>query len=202
MGVDVEDTDELPIHPADTTTMLTSAIIIRVRVFISDHVTWGNPNIKLIGFKQWGEKMERVMVTSGNFNVDEAVKLVTSREAGGYVAFIGKVRERNEGEPSKVIKLVYESYNEMALKEMEKIREEAMMRFPVKEVLIWHRKGEIPVGGDTMLVIVAAAHRKEAFEACEWVVNEVKRRVPIWKKEITENGEFWVEGERKVPADR
>ncbi|NPA47030.1 MAG: molybdenum cofactor biosynthesis protein MoaE [Thermococci archaeon] len=142
--------------------------------------------------------MERIMILTEEFDLEEAVKLVSSRNAGGYVIFLGKVRD--DGDNRRVLKLIYESYDEMALREMRRIREEALKKFPVVDVLIWHRKGEVPVGGATMLVIAAGAHRREAFDACEWIVNEVKRTVPIWKREVTTDGTFWVEGDRRVPT--
>ncbi len=141
----------------------------------------------------------RILITEEHLSADEALRVISSEEAGGYVIFLGKVREKEKGYP-KVLKLIYEAYDEMAVKEMERIRREAMERFPVKDVIIWHRKGELKVEEETMLIAVAAPHRKEAFEACEWIVDEVKRRVPVWKKEVTERGSFWVEGDRRIPS--
>jgi molybdopterin synthase catalytic subunit len=140
----------------------------------------------------------KVAVVEEAFDVNRAVELIESPEAGGYVIFLGKVRNKSKGR--KVLKLIYEVYEEMALKEMERIRREAIERFSLSDMLIWHRKGELKVGEDTMLVIASAPHRKEAFEACVWAVDEVKKRVPVWKKEVTEEGEFWIEGDSVVPA--
>jgi molybdopterin synthase catalytic subunit len=75
---------------------------------------------------------------------------------------------------------------------------ETLDNYPVDDVLIWHRYGELEVGEDTMLVIVSSPHRREAFEACSWVVNEVKKRVPVWKKEVTDEGTFWIEGDKAI----
>lgn len=89
----------------------------------------------------------------------------------------------------------------MAVKEMERIRREALQKFPILDMLIWHRYGgELEVGQDTILIIASGRHRKEAFEACSWAIDEVKRRVPVWKKEVTDEGTFWIEGgDRIVP---
>ncbi|AEH25303.1 molybdenum cofactor biosynthesis protein MoaE [Pyrococcus yayanosii] len=133
-----------------------------------------------------------------DFDIEKAVSLVSSPEVGGVVIFLGKVREENFGR--RVLKLIYEAYEEMALAEMERIREEALRKFPLKDILIWHRVGELEIGENTILIVAAGKHRKEAFEACSWVVDEVKRRVPIWKKEVTEEGEFWIEGNTARPA--
>lgn len=129
-----------------------------------------------------------------DFNFDEAVSVVSSNTTGGMVFFLGKVREESHGR--RVRKLIYEAYEEMALEEMERIRKEALDRFPIEEILIWHRHGELEVGENTILIIAAAKHRREAFDACRWAIDEVKKRVPIWKREITEEGEFWIEGDK------
>ncbi len=141
----------------------------------------------------------KVRVTGESFRVDEALSYLSNREAGAYVVFLGKVREKSRGR--KVEKLIYEVYEELAIREMEAIRREAIERFGLLDMLIWHRFGELPVGEDTILVIAASPHREEAFKACAWAVDEVKSRVPVWKKEVTEEGTFWIEGERAIPDD-
>lgn len=133
------------------------------------------------------------------FNISEAVDLVSSPKAGGIVIFLGKVR--NESYGRKVLKLIYEAYEDMAVVEMERIREEGLRKFPIEDMLIWHRYGELEVEEETILVIASGKHRKEAFEACIWAVDEVKRRVPVWKREVTEEGTFWIEGSRQIRAD-
>ncbi len=142
------------------------------------------------------ERSGKIRLTAGRFDVSEALSAVGSKDAGGYVVFFGRVR--SDGDRG-VSKLVYEAYEDMAIREMEGIRRECLRRFPVLDVLIWHRLGEVPVGEETMLIIVSGVHRREAFEACEWVVDEIKKRVPIWKKEVTKRGVFWIEGGRHVP---
>jgi len=139
----------------------------------------------------------KVRIMGEAFSVDDAISLLSNRDAGAYVVFLGKVRERSRGR--RVKKLVYEVYEEMALREMESIRREAMEKFGILDMLIWHRFGELPVGEDTILVIAVASHREEAFRACAWAVDEVKHRVPVWKREITEDGVFWIEGDTAIP---
>ena len=140
----------------------------------------------------------KVRLTRESFSVDEAIKLLRVPECGAYVVFLGQVR--NESHGRRVQKLIYEAYPEMAEKEMERIREEALRRFPILDMLIWHRYGELPVGEDTILIVASAKHRKEAFEACSWALDEVKKRVPVWKKEVTTEGTFWIEGDRQLPV--
>jgi len=127
-----------------------------------------------------------------DFDIARAISLISSSSTGGIVIFLGKVRDENFGR--RVKRLIYEAYEEMALKEMEKIRKEALSKFPIIDALIWHRVGELEIGENTILVIASSKHRREAFEACIWMVDEVKKRVPIWKREITEEGEYWIEG--------
>jgi len=141
----------------------------------------------------------KVRVTDAPFELEQAIKELAAPEVGAYVSFLGRVR--NESHGKRVKALVYEVYEDMAVAEMERIRREALERFPIHDVLIWHRWGELGVGEDTMLVLVTAGHRREAFEACAWVVDEVKKRVPVWKKEVTDDGVFWVEGNRHVSTE-
>ncbi|AMQ18655.1 molybdenum cofactor biosynthesis protein MoaE [Thermococcus peptonophilus] len=138
----------------------------------------------------------KVRLTKEKFSVDEAISVLRVPEAGAYVVFLGQVRNENLGR--KVEKLIYEAYPEMAEAEMERIREEALKKFPILDMVIWHRYGELKVGEDTILIVASAKHRKEAFRACEWAIDEVKHRVPIWKKEVTPEGTFWLEGDRAV----
>ncbi|MDK2869759.1 MAG: molybdopterin synthase catalytic subunit [Pyrococcus sp.] len=143
-------------------------------------------------------KKVRLVKKPEDFNLDEAVSLVSNPSVGAIVTFLGKVRNENAGR--EVLKLIYEAYEEMAEKEMGKIRREALEKFPIFDAVIWHRVGELDISENTILVVVSAKHRKEAFEACSWIVDEVKKRVPVWKREITTKGEFWIEGDKHIPA--
>ncbi|NJE85414.1 molybdenum cofactor biosynthesis protein MoaE [Thermococcus sp. CX2] len=139
----------------------------------------------------------KVRITTEPFDLNEALSYLLVPEAGGYVFFLGKVRNENHGR--RVKKLIYEAYEEMAVKEMERIREEALEKFPIIDILIWHRYGELEVGEDTILIVASGKHRKEAFDACIWAIDEVKRRVPVWKREVTDEGTFWIEGDKVLP---
>jgi molybdopterin synthase catalytic subunit len=143
-----------------------------------------------------GLDMKKVMFTKDTFSVDEAISILRKPEAGAYVVFLGQVRNKNMGR--EVLKLIYEAYPEMAEAEMERIREKAFERFPIIDMVIWHRYGELEVGEDTILIVASAKHRREAFKACEWALEEVKHRVPVWKREVTPEGTFWIEGDRAV----
>jgi molybdopterin synthase catalytic subunit len=112
--------------------------------------------------------------------------------SGGVVLFLGRVRNLSNGQ--KVSGLAYEAFEEMAGAQLSKIEEETRQRWPVRAMCIQHRFGEMRVGDISLAVVVACAHRKEAFAACQFAIDTLKARVPIWKKEFREDGAFWVEG--------
>lgn len=114
-------------------------------------------------------------------------------EAGAVALFYGVVRNENMGR--KVLYLEYDAYPEMATRQMRAIAEEAMGRWPITDVAIQHRTGRLEIGETSLLVAVSSPHRKEAFEACHALVDRFKEVVPIWKKEVWEGGEEWIEGE-------
>ena len=108
------------------------------------------------------------------------------QEAGAYVAFEGWVRNQNEGK--KVVALVYETFATLALKEAHSLILEAKERFPVLEIRCAHRTGPLAIGDMAVWVGVLAAHREAAFLACQYVMDEIKHRLPIWKKELYADG--------------
>lgn len=113
-----------------------------------------------------------------------------SPQAGGIDVFIGTVRNATKGRA--VVRLEFEAYEPMAVKEMEKIAADAFEKWPVQKLLIHHRTGILNIGEIPVVIAVAAAHRHAAFEACRYVIDTLKQTVPIWKKEIFEDGEVWV----------
>ncbi|RLI07220.1 molybdenum cofactor biosynthesis protein MoaE [Candidatus Bathyarchaeota archaeon] len=126
-------------------------------------------------------------------SIDEALQGLRLRRVGAVSIFVGIVRGETGGRVVEALEI--EAYDEMALREMERIRVEALKRFKVEEVAILHRVGRLKVGEIILIILVAAAHRDEAFKACRYVLEELKRRVPLWKREITPMGATWVEGE-------
>lgn len=113
--------------------------------------------------------------------------------AGGVVTFEGRVRNQTGGR--RVRFLEYEAYESMAASELERIRDEALRRWPLRSVSIVHRLGRVEIDEPSVFIVVGAGHRAEAFEACRWVIDTLKNRAPIWKKEYFEDGEVWVESE-------
>lgn len=123
-------------------------------------------------------------------------KLITEAsrpDCGAVSLFIGNSRDHNEGR--KVVSLDYEAYEPMALAALETLEGDARKRFAIATCRIVHRLGEVPLAEASVAVVVAAAHRQPAFDACQWAMNELKRSAPIWKKEHFASGESdWVKG--------
>jgi MoaE-MoaD fusion protein len=114
-------------------------------------------------------------------------------EDGAAVIFEGVVRDHTRGR--RTLYLEYEAYEEMALKQMEELAGRALGQFAVRDAAIIHRLGRLEIGETSVLIVVASAHRAAAFEACRWLIDTLKRTVPIWKKEHFENGAVWADGE-------
>ncbi len=112
---------------------------------------------------------------------------------GAAVIFDGVVRDNTRGR--RTLNLDYEAYEGMALKQMETLAAEARTRFGVRGVSIVHRLGRLEIGETSVLIVVAAGHRGAAFEACRWIIDTLKKTVPIWKKEYFEDGAVWADGE-------
>jgi MoaE-MoaD fusion protein len=114
-------------------------------------------------------------------------------EDGAVVVFDGIVRNHTRGR--QTLYLDYEAYEEMAAKQMEELAGEARTRFGVRQVMVVHRLGRLTVGETSVLIVVASAHRAQAFEACRWLIDTLKKTVPIWKKETFADGAVWADGE-------
>ncbi len=121
-------------------------------------------------------------------------------KAGSFIIFTGKVRKDavvNPGTRGKtyVREIIYEAYNKMAEKEIESIVKFAENKFKVREIIVKHRIGRVKVGEIAFLVAVFSEHRKEGFSAIQFIINKIKKKVPIWKKEILSNGKArWKKG--------
>ncbi|KAF5082933.1 molybdenum cofactor biosynthesis protein MoaE [Methanoculleus horonobensis] len=129
-------------------------------------------------------------VTEDDFDVNAVIDRVRKPDMGALVTFLGTVRDDGGTEVMEL-----EAYEEVAVRELETIRDEAFARYPIAAVEIIHRIGRLRVGENILLIVVGAGHRKEAFDACEYILERIKESVPIWKKEIGEGGERWVPGE-------
>ncbi len=120
----------------------------------------------------------------------QCIEWVMSPQCGGIDVFIGTVRNHTSGKT--VVRLEFEAYESMAVSEMNKIALDAAARWDIQKLLIHHRTGVLAVGDIPVIIAVAAAHRDAAFAACRYIIDTLKQTVPIWKKEVFEDGEVWV----------
>ncbi|MGE5324603.1 MAG: molybdenum cofactor biosynthesis protein [Actinomycetota bacterium] len=114
-------------------------------------------------------------------------------EDGAIAVFEGVVRNHSRGR--RTLYLDYEAYEAMALNEMEKLSQAALENFKIRDVRLVHRLGRLEIGEASILIVVASAHRAAAFDACRWLIDTLKKTVPIWKKEYFEDGAIWADGE-------
>lgn len=133
-------------------------------------------------------------ITSDPLDPAALVEAVRADEAGAIALFYGVVRNENLGRT--VLYLEYDAYPEMAIKKMQEVADEVRAKFPVTGVGVLHRTGRLEIGEASLLVAVSSGHRREAFEACHFAVDRIKQIVPVWKKEVFEGGEEWIEGTR------
>ncbi|MCH7605862.1 MAG: molybdenum cofactor biosynthesis protein MoaE [Chloroflexi bacterium] len=131
-----------------------------------------------------------IEITHGPLDPERVASLVRKDTNGAVVTFLGTTRDNFEGK--RVLNLEYEAFDEMALKKLEEIRQELMAEFGIEDIAISHRIGRVDIGQISLVVAVASPHRKEAFLACHEAVDRLKERVPIWKKEVYEDGSRWV----------
>ncbi|OGQ05841.1 MAG: hypothetical protein A2W61_06640 [Deltaproteobacteria bacterium RIFCSPLOWO2_01_44_7] len=136
--------------------------------------------------------MNQIVITKEPICIVRLMEELSQHDCcGALVWFAGIVRNENDGKP--VNQIYYECYEPMAKKELEKIVQEARQKWPIHQINITHHVGALPVGSVSLIVIATAPHRKEAFDAVQYVVDELKKRVPIWKKETYESGqEEWL----------
>jgi len=138
-----------------------------------------------------------IFFTERPIDTEMPVRAVSAPEYGAVVTFVGTVRSSTAGE--RVTHLEYEAYRPLADHRAAEIVADAQTRWPVRCTIV-HRLGPVQVGDCSVVIAVASAHRAAAFDACRWLLDELKASVPIWKKEFTESGVCWVEGSQRVPA--
>lgn len=132
-------------------------------------------------------------LTTESLNVGEIARRIVLPECGAIVTLDGFVRQWTKGR--ETLYLVYEAYEPMAVKEMKKLGCLAREKFEISHIGIVHRLGRLEIGETSVVISVSAPHRRAAFEACEWAIRELKKTVPIWKKEFYADGEIWVVGD-------
>ncbi len=131
-----------------------------------------------------------IVLTSEKLVIQDCFNFVQDASCGGISIFVGTVRNLTKGKT--VTLLDFSSYEPMAVKEMQKIANAALQKYPIKKIAIHHAIGSLKIGDIPVIIAVSSAHRKAAFEACEYAINTLKETVPIWKKEYFKDGEVWV----------
>lgn len=139
----------------------------------------------------------RASITREPIQTPQILESLKRREDGAALVFEGIVRNQTRGR--KTFYLDYQAYEEMALQQMEALAAEALGRFQIRDVAIVHRLGRLQIGETSVVIAVASAHRAAAFEACRWLIDTLKRKVPIWKKEHFEDGAVWADGDPFPP---
>jgi molybdopterin synthase catalytic subunit len=135
----------------------------------------------------------RVELTRERIEADGIVSAMKAGVDGAVVVFDGIVRDNTRGR--KTLFLDYEAYEEMALTQMRALAAQAVAEFGVRDVALVHRLGKLEVGETSVLIVVASAHRAAAFEASRWLIDTLKKTVPIWKKEYFVDGAVWADGD-------
>lgn len=142
----------------------------------------------------------RVQLTSQPIDTAGLAECIKRAQDGAVVVFEGIVRDNSRGR--RTLYLDYEAYEEMARKQLEELAAQALEKFKVRDVAVAHRVGRLQIGETSVAIVVSAAHRAAAFDACRWMIDTLKKTVPIWKKEHFEDGAVWADGEPFPPEVR
>ncbi len=180
-------------HPALVEVERSLAFAVAQEYVDGDHPLRDNDELALIPPVSGGVPTDSRLscrITQDPIRLDELTAFVADPGAGAMATFVGTTRDNNEGR--RVVRLEYECYPGMAEKEMAKIGQEVLERWPVKKVAMLHRLGRVDIGEASVAIAVSSGHRHAAFEACHYAINQLKETVPIWKKELYEGGEVWI----------
>jgi len=142
--------------------------------------------------RDMNEQQDAVRIQEADFSIEAEVAALsaTSKRIGGITTFLGCARDFSDGRD--VFSISFEQYAGMATTAMQSLRDEALEQFEIIDLRIVHRVTTVHAGDQIVLIVVGAEHRGPAFEACEWIIDTLKQRVPIWKKEVTPDGDSWV----------
>ena len=135
-------------------------------------------------------KTTSIKITSEKLDLQKCYDFVEDASCGGIATFVGTVR--NATQNKNVTQLDFSTYKPMAIKEMQKIADKALINFPVKKIAIHHAEGLLKIKDIPVIIAVSSPHRKAAFDACQFAIDTLKETVPIWKKEYFDDGEVWV----------
>ncbi|MGA8868467.1 MAG: molybdenum cofactor biosynthesis protein MoaE [Candidatus Sulfotelmatobacter sp.] len=143
------------------------------------------------------EAQRRAAIVRDRIDTPGVLARLKRGEDGAAVVFEGVVRNQTRGR--RTLYLDYEAYEPMALQQMEALAAQALQQFQIRDLALVHRLGRLEIGETSVLIVVASAHRAAAFDACRWLIDTLKRTVPIWKKEYFEDGAVWADGEPFPP---
>lgn len=132
-----------------------------------------------------------IKISDNPIDIQACIDAVQSERAGAIDVFIGTVRNHNNAKT--VVRLEFETYEVMAVKKMEELANQARERWDIEKIVMIHREGVLQIGEVAVVIAVSTPHRVASFEACQWLIDTLKTVVPIWKKEIYESGEEWLE---------
>lgn len=132
-----------------------------------------------------------IKISDQAIDIQACIDAAQSERAGAIDVFVGTVRNHNNAK--EVIRLEFETYDVMAVKKMEELANKARERWNIEKIVMIHRKGVLQIGDVAVVIAVSTPHRAASFEACQWLIDTLKTVVPIWKKEIYESGEEWLE---------
>jgi molybdopterin synthase catalytic subunit len=178
-------------HPGTAPLLGQISVAVNLEVVAADHPLADDDEVALLPPVAGGQARITVGIREGSLSVDEALEAVAASDAGGTVVFLGTVRDHSD-QMDRVQRLEYSAYREMAEKVLREVAEEAARRWPLGGVAVFHAVGDLSIGDPTVVVACSSGHRGEAFEACRFVIDEVKAKTPIWKKEVGPAGERWV----------
>ncbi len=141
----------------------------------------------------------RTSVTTVELDLPSLIRLVDAPATGAVTTFVGLVRDHNQGR--RVLHLVYEAYEPLAERALQRIVDEARERWPAVTLAIHHRIGRLAIGEASVAIAASSPHRTDAFAACRYAIERIKQIVPIWKHEYFEGGDVWIEGATADPDD-
>ena len=132
--------------------------------------------------------MDHLLLTPEPLAIDKIIASSSSPKAGGIAVFLGTTREENSADGKQLLALDYEAYAEMANRQLAELANRAREQWPIINLAIVHRLGRVGLGDPSVAIVVSTPHRAEAFEACRWIIDTLKKDVAIWKKEIWDDG--------------
>jgi molybdopterin synthase catalytic subunit len=177
------------------------AVSVNAEYAVATHILHDNDEVGLLPPVSGGtgepaqtpDEADHIALTCDPIHAEPLIAAAKRSEDGAVVVFDGIVR--NNTRSRRTLYLDYESYEEMAVKQMQQLAAEARTRFAVRQVTMIHRLGRLAVGETSVLIIVASTHRGAAFDACRWLIDTLKKTIPIWKRETFADGVVWADGE-------